>query len=204
MLVVFGVVEDEPGVLGRVGISFQVRVGSENRILQVLKVSLSRNCGQHVPREGPIIGPLTRRNRRQASQGAPPEQLAGLEGITAEDIQTLHKIIEENVEIVEEEPAEEAGSAEGDGEEGEAESAELQEEQAAPADASAPESGTAQADAAEAGASATDEASSEETYECPECGTSITPDMATCPNCGVGLTFEESAEDTPPGAAKEE
>ena len=34
-----------------------------------------------------------------------PEQLAALEGITAEDIQTIHKIIEENVEIVEEEPA---------------------------------------------------------------------------------------------------
>jgi N utilization substance protein A len=132
------------------------------------------------------------------------EQLAGLAGITAEDIQTLHKIIEENVEIVEEEPAEEAGSAEGDGEEGEAESVELQEEQAASADASAPESAMAQADAAEAGAPATDETSSEETYECPECATSITPDMATCPNCGVGLTFEESAEDTPPGADKEE
>ncbi len=43
-----------------------------------------------------------------------------------------------------------------------------------------------------------------DTYECPECGPSITPDMATCPNCGVGLTFEESAEDTPPGADKEE
>jgi len=48
------------------------------------------------------------------------------------------------------------------------------------------------------------ETRAEETYECPECGTSITPDMATCPNCGVGLTFEESAEDTPPGADKEE
>jgi hypothetical protein len=34
----------------------------------------------------------------------------------------------------------------------------------------------------------------EETYECPECGTPITPDMATCPNCGVGLTFEDGAE----------
>lgn len=37
----------------------------------------------------------------------------------------------------------------------------------------------------------------EESYECPECGTAITPDMATCPNCGVGLTFEESADETP-------
>ena len=44
-----------------------------------------------------------------------PEQLAALEGITAEDIVTLHKIIEENVEIVEEEPAPAAeADAEGD------------------------------------------------------------------------------------------
>ncbi len=35
----------------------------------------------------------------------------------------------------------------------------------------------------------------EESYECPECGTAVTPDMATCPNCGVGLTFEDSAEE---------
>ncbi len=30
----------------------------------------------------------------------------------------------------------------------------------------------------------------EETYECPECGASITLDMTACPNCGVGLSFE--------------
>ncbi len=45
-----------------------------------------------------------------------PEQMATLEGITAEDVQTLNRIIEENVEIVEEpgaEPAEYAEGAEG-------------------------------------------------------------------------------------------
>jgi N utilization substance protein A len=31
----------------------------------------------------------------------------------------------------------------------------------------------------------------EETYECPECGAVIRPDMTACPNCGVGLSFEE-------------
>jgi N utilization substance protein A len=31
----------------------------------------------------------------------------------------------------------------------------------------------------------------EETYECPECGAAIRPDMTACPNCGVGLSFEE-------------
>jgi N utilization substance protein A len=30
-----------------------------------------------------------------------------------------------------------------------------------------------------------------ETYECPECGAEIRPDMTACPNCGVGLSFEE-------------
>jgi len=130
------------------------------------------------------------------------EQLAALEGITAEDIQTLHRIIEENVEIVEEEAAEEAAAVE---------------EQAAAdeqAEAPVPETGqAAEEPSAESAAppepfveavAAPGEAAAEETYECPECGTSITPDMATCPNCGVGLTFEESAEDTPPGADKEE
>ena len=33
----------------------------------------------------------------------------------------------------------------------------------------------------------------------PECGTPITPDMATCPNCGVGLTFEDDADEPAEG-----
>jgi transcription termination/antitermination protein NusA len=98
-----------------------------------------------------------------------PEQFAALEGITAEDIQTLNKIIEENVEIVEEEPAAEEEAA--------------VEEKAEEAAAPEPSAEAAQEE--------------EDTYECPECGAAITPDMATCPNCGVGLTFEESADDAP-------
>jgi N utilization substance protein A len=31
---------------------------------------------------------------------------------------------------------------------------------------------------------------SDEVYECPDCGTRVTPDMARCPNCGVELSFE--------------
>jgi N utilization substance protein A len=167
------------------------------------------------------------------------EQLAALEGITAEDIQTLHRIIEENVEIVEEEPVDEEAASEDQSEESGAETGETQEGQTVEAatlagktseEGSSPsaeaevsvgesrpteidESPSPGADTAtdEMSPGATDEMSpgategaEEETYECPECGTSITPDMATCPNCGVGLTFEESAEETPPGAAKEE
>jgi len=29
-----------------------------------------------------------------------------------------------------------------------------------------------------------------ESYTCPECGTSVTPDMDHCPSCGVALSFE--------------
>ena len=34
----------------------------------------------------------------------------------------------------------------------------------------------------------------EESYECPECGATINPEMTSCPNCGVGLSFEEEKE----------
>ncbi len=152
-----------------------------------------------------------------------PEQMAALEGITPEDVQTLNRIIEENVEIVEEEPeavseaegAEGAAVAEGElGTEGPAveEGAEVAERAVAAEGAEdakgiegAPDGSqavqeTAAATAAEVaegaeGASSVEEVVEEDTYECPECGTAITPDMATCPNCGVGLTFEDGAEE---------
>jgi len=143
-----------------------------------------------------------------------PEQLAALEGITAEDIETLHKIIEENVEIVEEEPATGSGfaaaAAEGEPAGLAPEAAEAARTAGPAADsplaailpdttAAEPEAAaSAQAPAeapAEVPAEAPAETVEEEAYECPECGTAVTPDMATCPNCGVGLTFEESAEE---------
>jgi len=118
-----------------------------------------------------------------------PEQLASLEGITADDIRTIHRIIEENIEIVEEEPAEaHAGPAAGPAAEELVEQA-AEGEPLQAADAAAGETVTEEPPAAP-------EAEEEEDgYECPECGTAITPDMATCPNCGVGLTFEEGGED---------
>jgi len=50
------------------------------------------------------------------------------------------------------------------------------------------------AEPAAAPAEAGEEIVEEETYECPECGAAVTPDMATCPSCGVGLSFDDSAE----------
>jgi N utilization substance protein A len=43
-------------------------------------------------------------------------------------------------------------------------------------------------------AAESEEVVEEETYECPECGAAVTPDMATCPSCGVGLSFDDNAE----------
>lgn len=39
------------------------------------------------------------------------------------------------------------------------------------------------------------EQTTEEEYECPECGARITIDMTTCPNCGIGLSFEFEDEE---------
>ncbi|HET6487038.1 MAG TPA: transcription termination factor NusA [Spirochaetia bacterium] len=123
----------------------------------------------------------------EALVGLSPEQLAALEGITADDIKTLHQIIEENVEIVEEEPERFAPEPEAEAETAEPAAAA---QEAPQAEAAAPTAAEAGPGSAEAEA----EVEEEETYECPECGAVITPDMATCPNCGVGLTFEDGPE----------
>jgi N utilization substance protein A len=122
-----------------------------------------------------------------------PGELGALDGITAEDVATLQKIIEENVEIVEEEaPAPEAAEAPAEAEASAETAAEAATEAAAqPSAAASPAQPTPAAEAeGEAG-----EEVVEESYECPECGTAITPDMATCPKCGVGLSFEEGTEE---------
>ncbi|MDR1239790.1 MAG: transcription termination factor NusA [Treponema sp.] len=96
-----------------------------------------------------------------------PEELGALEKISTEQLETLRKLIEEYVEIVEE-----------DG--GEAE----YEEAAAEND---PETGSETGDGAA-------EPETVEEYECPECGARITVDMTNCPNCGIGLSFEYEDE----------
>jgi N utilization substance protein A len=87
-----------------------------------------------------------------------------MEKISAEQLETLRKLIEEYVEIVEEELDErEYPEPEVSGE-------------------AEPEADTAE------------ETESPEEYECPECGAKITVDMTSCPNCGIGLSFEYEDE----------
>ncbi|HCM28369.1 MAG: transcription termination/antitermination protein NusA [Treponema sp. GWB1_62_6] len=94
-------------------------------------------------------------------------QTALLKGITAEQLQALRAIIEENVEIVEE---------------GEYGSEGAETEVAAEAE-SETESGSAEAE------------SEVEEFDCPECGAKITVEMTSCPSCGIGLSFEYEDEE---------
>jgi N utilization substance protein A len=98
-----------------------------------------------------------------------PEELGAMEKISVEQLETLRKLIEEYVEIVEE-----------DGEE-----MDYVETAAFPEEGGGAEAGT-EAEIAEAGEA--------EEYECPECGAKITVDMTSCPNCGVELSFEYEDE----------
>ena len=129
------------------------------------------------------------------------EQIAALEGIGEEDAALISKIIEENVEIVEEEQevtaeAEKPEVAAPDTETGEAQSAPSEAEAKAEAETEAAPARSAPSEAEAAGETKGEEAEGEEeAYECPECGARITTDMTACPNCGVGLSFEEEEEE---------
>jgi N utilization substance protein A len=106
------------------------------------------------------------------------EQLVAIEGLTPTDIETIQRIIDENIEIVEDETTgeEEAAAPPVEGEQAsESPLPAAVVEEAAPTAAEVPE-----------------EEEEEETYECPECGTQVTPDMTNCPNCNVGLSFDVS------------
>ena len=136
------------------------------------------------------------------------KDIAGLSGVSPDDAQTITKAIAENIEVVEESEA----KADTDASEAEAPKAGPPAEVAAegaPAAATetasppavgtvapkkprfapepAPEPPPEQSAPKTQGAAAP----AEETYECPECGAAIRPDMTACPNCGVGLSFEE-------------
>ncbi len=139
-----------------------------------------------------------------------PEELARLEGITSQDVETIQSIISENLDIIEEpgteeepqeEETEEDEFTEEPGEEGSSEETEefiedteeeIEEEEEAeeePAYATDEETDEAEEEEPE------EEVESEEVYECPECGHPITIDMTSCPNCGVGLSFEVEEEE---------
>jgi N utilization substance protein A len=93
------------------------------------------------------------------------EKLAEIHTISAEQIETLNKLIEEYVEIVEEDDAYTQEYSE------DSEAGQL-------ADRENPDA----------------EFEENEEYECPECGAKITMDMTSCPNCGIGLSFEYEDE----------
>ena len=76
------------------------------------------------------------------------EALAAIAGISAEAAEKIQAIVDENVEVVEDEREEPAGTV--------------------------PESA--------------------DVYECPDCGSRVTPEMTRCPNCGVELSFEYEDE----------
>lgn len=91
------------------------------------------------------------------------DELEGLTGLTPSDVEHIQKIIEDNVEIIENSDDES-----------------LDEEMSA-------NKKPANSDDEETGGNQEDEI---DTFECPECKRSITLDMDVCPNCGVGLSFE--------------
>ncbi|UCF99280.1 MAG: transcription termination/antitermination protein NusA [Spirochaetaceae bacterium] len=150
------------------------------------------------------------------------EEISALDGIGAEDAALISKIIDENVEIVEEEAeavaeaaAEKAvtppqvAAVKGESTAAETAAAESTVSEETTAESTAAESTAAESTAAETAAAesraaesveteapeADTEGQEEETYECPECGAPITTDMTACPNCGVGLSFEEEEEE---------
>jgi N utilization substance protein A len=96
------------------------------------------------------------------------DSLKALDGMSEDNARVILKVIKENVQIVEEE------------EEKEEEEAEKEEREE-----------IVLADEAEENQ---EEEEEEEVYECPECGATITLDMAVCSNCGVGLSFEEEED----------
>ena len=118
------------------------------------------------------------------------ENLAAIEGLNVEDAKSLMAIIEENIDIVEEIPEEDAETAEGtEAGEPEAEAPiEEETEESIEEEAEEPLEESAESEAEEA------EDTGEEAYECPECSAAITTDMTSCPKCGVGLSFEEEEE----------
>lgn len=97
------------------------------------------------------------------------DDLDAIEGISNFDIDAVNAVINEYVDIVEEETQPEEEYLE-------------EAEESVEEEVSSQETETEEQEVVE---------EFEETFECPECGYSLTEDMTSCPNCGVGLSFEE-------------
>ncbi len=93
------------------------------------------------------------------------EALSKMDGVTAEEIALINKILNENIEFEEYEPS-------------------IEEEDSEDEEISTDEE-----------VSEDEEFEEEIVYECPECGGEITTDMVTCPSCGIGISFEEDDDE---------
>ncbi len=111
------------------------------------------------------------------------EECSAIEGLQAEDIESLRAIIEENVEIIEEDYSADAS---------EDASADVFDEDLSPN--GAPD-GEPVDDGTESTEPSIKEEYEDEEFECPECGATITIDMTNCPSCGIGLSFEYEDEE---------
>jgi N utilization substance protein A len=97
------------------------------------------------------------------------EDMKSLPNISAEQLDTLHKLIDEYVVLVEEEGGEDGTEKTVNAVENKADENVVDPETDVFSNAENEEA---------------------EEYECPECGAKITLDMTNCPNCGIGLSFE--------------
>ncbi|MDR3303556.1 MAG: transcription termination factor NusA [Treponema sp.] len=107
------------------------------------------------------------------------ETLTNLPNVTAQQLETLRKLVDEYVII-----AEEAEESEEEAENEASEEEELEEAEA-----------ETETEAALESVSTVPDTTDVDEYECPECGAKITVDMANCPKCGIGLSFEFEDEE---------
>jgi N utilization substance protein A len=107
---------------------------------------------------------------------AEDDRLAAIEGLEKEQIDALHSLIDELVEVKIDEPDEEAATWAENAPDAEADAAKYMESTGEPG--------------AETGSASDFDGETGEELVCPECGAAITTDMTNCPACGIGLSFE--------------
>ena len=115
--------------------------------------------------------------------------LLKINGLETDQVNTILKSIEDNLEIItyDEEEGKESSEEES------AETAETMDQDVAVEEKPDQDRETVQEDE-QVPETASEEAGispEPEVYECPECGADVTEDMKNCPNCGVGISFED-------------